>query len=308
MRRRGFIAVAVFSGVVCLVPAARVADRAAVPVQVEIDSEGSTMKGRVFSSGRQAPGATVLLLHGWPGSSDDVLGLGALLSREGLHAVMFNPRGMHGSEGTASFAHALADIGAAFAWLRQPAIARKFGIDTSRIVVAGYSWGGGISLAYAARNPAVRRIISIAGNDHGEFIREYKRNAAFAAAIDDGLRPTMASGGPVRFDPHADGMVELAEHIDVYGLRENAARLADRDILLIGGWEDRQVTVEQYLLPFYRALKREGAATVTFLVYHDDHGFGRVRQRLASDIRDWVLNRTSRQSNAGGETLCDRFR
>jgi hypothetical protein len=135
---------------------------------------------------------------------------------------------------------------------------------------------------------------SIAGNDHGEFVREYKRNAAFAAAIDEMLRPTMAPGGPVRFDPKADGIAELSEHIDIYGLRQNAARLADRDILLIGGWEDRQVTVEQYLLPFYRALKREGAPTVTLLVYHDDHGFGRVRQRLASDIRDWVLNRTFR--------------
>lgn len=294
MRRRGFVAVAVFAITPYLTPATRVQDRAALPVLVEIDSDGSAMKGRVFSSGRQAPGATVLLLHGWPGSSDDVLGLGALLSREGLNAVMFNPRGMHGSEGTASFAHAVADIGAAFAWLRQPAIARKFGIDTSRIVLAGHSWGGGLSLAYAARDPAVHRIISIAGNDYGEFIREYKRNAAFAAAIDTMLRPTMAPGGPVRYDPQADGMVELSEHIDVYGLRENAARLADRDILLIGGWEDRQVTVEQYLLPFYRALTREGAANVTFLVYHDDHRFGRVRQRLAWDIRDWVLNRTSR--------------
>lgn len=32
-----------------------------------------------------------------------------------------------------------------------------------------------------------------------------------------------------------------------------------------------------------------GAADVTFLVYHDDHGFGSVRVKMASDIRDWLL-------------------
>jgi hypothetical protein len=75
----------------------------------------------------------------------------------------------------------------------------------------------------------------------------------------------------------------------VYGLRENAAKLADRSILLIGGWEDVEVTIDQYLLPLYRALRGAGAAKVTFLVYHTDHDFSNVRQRLASDIAGWLL-------------------
>lgn len=83
--------------------------------------------------------------------------------------------------------------------------------------------------------------------------------------------------------------VELVGHQDVYGLRENAANLADRSILLIGGWEDEQVTIDQFLLPLYRALKGSGAAKVTFLVYHTDHDFSNVRQRLASDIAGWLL-------------------
>jgi pimeloyl-ACP methyl ester carboxylesterase len=247
------------------------------------------MKGRVFLSGQKAPAPTLLLLHGWPGSADDVLGLGALLSREGMTAVTFNPRGMHGSEGTASFAHALEDIGAALEWLRAPEVSKKFGVDTSRIVLAGHSWGGGLGLAYAARDKSVRRIVSIAPNDHGEFVREYRRNAARAAAIDKMVAETTGPAGPVRFDPKANGIAELSSHMDVYGLRENASRLADRDILIVGGWEDEAATVEQYLLPFYRALKRAGAAHVTFLVYHDGHNFVGVRERLASDIREWVL-------------------
>jgi hypothetical protein len=49
--------------------------------------------------------------------SGDVLGLGDLLARQGINVVMFNPRGMHASEGTFSFAHTVEDIGAALRWV-----------------------------------------------------------------------------------------------------------------------------------------------------------------------------------------------
>jgi dipeptidyl aminopeptidase/acylaminoacyl peptidase len=83
---------------------------------------------------------------------------------------------------------------------------------------------------------------------------------------------------------------DLRDTGNVYVLRETATRVADCSILLIGGWEDSNVTVEQTVLPYYRALKKAGAQDVTFLVYHTDHTFLSVSQRLASDIRDW-LNR-----------------
>src|SRR3990172_1457696 len=104
-------------------------------VSVRIGSHGSEMRGKVFLSGQKAVAPTVLLLHGWPGSPDDVLGLGALLSRQGITVVMFNPRGMHASDGTASFAHALEDIGAALEWLRLPEMSQKFGVDHSPLLL-----------------------------------------------------------------------------------------------------------------------------------------------------------------------------
>jgi hypothetical protein len=145
-----------------------------------------------------------------------------------------------------------------------------------------------MAMAYAAQDSSVRRVISIAGNDHGEFAREMQRNAAFTESIHRWLLSTRAPQGPARFDMEA-GDKELVDHKNVYGLRENAANLADRSILLLGGWEDEQVTIDQFLLPLYRALRGAGAAKVTFLVYHTDHNFSNVRQRLASDIAGWLL-------------------
>jgi pimeloyl-ACP methyl ester carboxylesterase len=258
------------------------------PLSVEFTSEGACVRGRFFAAVGTAPATTLLLVPGWPGNPNDVLGLGALLAEQGINVCMFNPRGLHQSEGTSSQANTLQDIGAALLWLRQADVQRRFGLDTRRLILGGHSYGGGMAMAYAARDSSVRRVISIAGNDHGEFAREFQRNAAFAEGIRRMLLSTRAPEGPARFDVEA-GLKEFVDRQDVYGLRENAANLADRSILLIGGWEDVEVTIDQFLLPLYRALRGAGAAKVTFLVYHTDHEFSNVRKRLASDIAGWLL-------------------
>lgn len=260
------------------------------PVRVAIDSEGYTMRGRFFPSGKAGRHPTLLLIPGYPGNPDDVLGMGAKLSREGINVLFVNLRGTHGSEGTFTFAGSLRDIGAAFRWLWTSEVTDRFDIDTANVFLGGYSFGGGMSLAYAATDPRAQRLISIAGNDHGEFIREYQRNDSFAEVMNEMLRSTQSPEGPVRFDLEA-ALTELAEGQEVYGLRENAQRLSDRSILLIGGWSDTGVTVDRVLLPFYRALEANGAEDVTFLVYHDDHGFARVRDKLAADITEWIEER-----------------
>jgi pimeloyl-ACP methyl ester carboxylesterase len=255
---------------------------------IEFMSEVSRVRGKFFRAAGTTSAPTLLLVPGWPGTPDDVLGLGALLPELGINVCVFNPRGLHQSEGTSTHANTLQDIAAALRWLRQSDTKRRFALGTARLALGGWSYGGGMAMAYAARDPSVRRLVSIAANDHAEFARELKRTPAFAQGIRRMLRSTQAPEGPARFDVEAS-LKELIEHQDVYGLRENASKLADRSILLIGGWEDQQATIDQYQLPLYRALKSAGAEKVTFLVYHTDHAFAHVRRRLASDIADWLL-------------------
>lgn len=262
------------------------------PLPVEILSDGATMRGRFFKAECRGHCPTLLIIPGQPGGTRDVLGLGTRLSSHGINVLMFNPRGHHQSEGTFTFHNTLDDIGAALAWLHDTANVDRFAIDTSFIGIGGYSFGGGMVLAYAARDPRVRTVFSVVGADHAEIIREYQRNAIFAELVDDMLRAQQAPNGPVRFDIDAS-LRELLEDQDLIGLRENAARLADRRILLLGGLDDPNVTMEHHLLPFYRALGKSGAGDVTFLVYQDDHGFGRSRERLALDIRDWFLRKNA---------------
>lgn len=176
-------------------------------------------------------------------------------------------------------------------WLHDAAIVERFGVDTSAVVIGGHSFGGGATMAYAARDPHVRAIVSLAGTDHGVFIRLYQEDATFAERIGGFIRSTQAPEGPAHFD-FDETIRQLAENQEVFGLQENATQLADRSILLIGGWEDTNTTVDDYMLPLYRALRGAGAQDVTFLVYHDNHGFGQVRERLANDVRGRVLRTT----------------
>lgn len=271
------------------------------PQPVEILSEGAHMRGEFFKADCAGPCPTLLLVPGFPGSAQhEVLGLGARLSEDGVSVLVFNPRGFHQSEGTMTFFNTLDDIGAAFSWLHEDDVVERFAIDTTAIAIGGHSFGGGTSMAYAARDPRVRAVVSLAGTDHAEFIREYQRNPAFSERVDRILGAAQAPEGPARFEREAT-LRELAEHQDVFGLRENAARLADRRILLIGGWEDRNVTVDQHMLPLYRALEEAGAEDVTFLVHHDDHGFGEVRERLEHEVRHWLLREESSRATSPEE-------
>lgn len=261
----------------------------AAPAQapIEIESEGQVMQARLFDVDRGG-GPTLVLLPGWPGNPDDVLGLGARLSERGVRVLMVLPRGMHGSEGATTYAGVMTDVRAALDWLRQPERAARLGIDTTALALGGYSWGGGMALAYAARDEAIRRLVSIAGTDHAVLIRRYLADDDFRAMLRGVLERTRAPEGPVRFD--LDGTLrELAEHQALYGLRENAPRLADRAILMIGAWADRNTSIEEHILPFYRALEAAGATAVTVRVHHADHGFRGVREELAAEIAAWIL-------------------
>jgi pimeloyl-ACP methyl ester carboxylesterase len=263
-------------------------------VTIEFPSQGSQVHGRVFPAGGEALRPTLLLVPGFPGNPNDVAGMGDSLSRLGINVVMFNPRGMHASEGSFSFEHTIEDIGAALRWLERDEVRQRFKIDPGKVTLGGHSYGGGMAMVYAAKDTRVRRLISISGADTGETIRELQRNPASAEAMRKSLSGMLAQRGPVRMDNVETAFQEISKLENVYVLSENAANLADRSILLIGAWEDVQVTVDQTVLPFYRALKRSKAADVTFLVYHADHQFGAVRERLASDIRDWLMQQGGR--------------
>ena len=251
--------------------------------EVQIESNGSKILLSVWSGGAN-PIATVLAIPGWGGGPKDVLDIGKTLSANNITVVVLCSRGWHNSEGIASFSNGLEDIKEAIDWIRN---SDRDDIISTNIILGGHSWGGGMSLAYSARDASIIKIFSIAGTDHGILIRKYISERNFAELIDRGLSSTAYPEGSMRFDP-ADIITELKDSQEVLGLLENANSLNGRDILMFGGWEDTNISIDVFLLPNYREYKSKGVKNIIFKVYHDDHGFRRARQKILSDLVSWI--------------------
>ena len=170
------------------------------PESIIIVRDGIKLQGKVFSTEGTGPFTTVILLHGFPGNEKDVLGLGKRFSEAGINALTFNYSGTFGSEGLYSFVNSQKDIKAAYDFLHKKSNVEKYKIDTAKIILGGYSYGGGMALTYAANHPEIKKIFSVAGTDHGEFMREYASDSDFVKMIDPIFEELKAPQGPVRFD------------------------------------------------------------------------------------------------------------
>jgi dienelactone hydrolase len=257
------------------------------PIDIAFRSDGVLLKGKLHAAEGEGPFPTVILLHGFPDEENDVLGLGRRMSIAGINALTFNYGGTHQSEGEYSIKNTQSEINAAYKFIHKPQNLTRFRVDARRIFLGGHSFGGGMALTYAANHPEITRVFSIAGNDHGEFAREYRRNATMAEMIDAWFKELEAPSGSVRFKGKV-AVKDLLDNADLYDLRKSAPLLANRNILLVGGWDDEQVTIESYLLPLYRALKKEGASDLRFVVYQTNHSFENVGEELAEEVVGWI--------------------
>jgi len=262
-----------------------------IPVEVTIERGEVMLQGKFYESPEEGFLPTVVLLPGFPGNENDVIGLGDRLSQLGVNVLTFNYSGTHNSQGLWGFSHVQSDITAALQFLHILPNITRFGIDTTNIVLGGYSYGGGMAMSYAIDHPEIDKVISIAGNDWGEHFEDYVHNTNLKTSI-DGMVDWAVSSGFVRPDKGelpkeflANGTAGLDSSLYI---KRNAGRLAQKNILLIGAWDDTGVVIEKYILPLYRALQAEKAQHVRIIAYQDDHSFSQSRDAMANAITDWL--------------------
>ena len=230
-----------------------------IPADITIDRDGIQLKGKLYQAEGEGNLPTVILLQGSTGNTTDVIGLGERLSQYGIHAMTFNYSGTHQSQGEFGFANSLADITAVFGFLKSPHSIQTYKIDTASIFLAGYSFGGGMAMTYAIKHQEIPAVISIAGDDWGEFFEDYIRNPGMKKTVDSSV-DNLATTGIIRYGPGCmpkdiglPGLKKLDP--DLYTKR-NSSYLAKKDLLIICGWDDTAVSMERYIIPLYRALKQ----------------------------------------------------
>ena len=263
------------------------------PVPVVFESKGANIRGLFYKASGTEPLPTVVLCHGFPGNSTDVLGLGERLMKSGFNALAFNYRGTWGSKGTFTMANSVEDVAVAVHYVKSTVAIRDFNIDPSRIAIIGASFGGGVALLGSLNDLAARKVVYIAGGDFGELRRMMQQNAEFKRAIEKSIDQDISNSGFTA--PRAERLIaEILEDIDKYDLVKHAKSLSRKDIFLIGGWRDQMNDIEHHILPLFRALQRHEAKQVQIEIFDTDHSFANVRSQLAEKIVSWLKRTQSK--------------
>jgi uncharacterized protein len=260
------------------------------PYPISFFCGDSKLQGWFYPAAGTGPFATVILLHGFPPESQDVIGQGARLMQEGINVLVFDHRGVRESEGVFTPQNALADVYAAIAYLRTTDVAESMKLDPSRIILAGYSYGGGLALIASLQEPSIYKIATIAGADLAELARQCLENDEFRKNAEIQKDEEMDERGMVRGLGGKAFVASVIDRMDEYDWLKHAEALADKDILLIGGWRDPYATIERFILPIYRALQDRGAKKLNIEVYDTDHSFLGFEDRLARRIISWIRN------------------
>lgn len=263
---------------------ARDAKHPAANRQVLILSHGQGMNGVLMLAAGAGPKPTMLLLHGLPGNEQN-LDLAQAIRRAGWNVLTLHYRGSWGSPGRFSLAGAGEDAEVAMDFLRQPDNARQYGIDTSRLVIAGHSMGGFLAARYAATHDDVAGAVLIdpwnaGASGKAVLAAPESRQDAIAAMGDD-------FGNSLAGTDAAQLMAEVERHAQDWDLLETATRLARKPLLIV----DAQYGNAEQVAPLAAAIRsslKAGGGQLKAVTLASDHGFADHRIALAGVTVGWL--------------------
>ncbi|MBP8726574.1 MAG: alpha/beta fold hydrolase [Saprospiraceae bacterium] len=255
---------------------------------LKFSSGGSTLTGYFFDSHR--PGSPTLLFTQGFMDSGDVWGIGKTLSANGINVFTFDFRGCHKSGGLQSLANSQEDLDAALITLKSKELINRYGIDTHKIVLGGYSYGGHMSVLCCIRHPEVKRVVSISGGDLGILANSMAANSELKKKYTAFFQSIQKPAGPVDF-LFDDPVRELMEQHVRFDLCRQAHRLAGKDVFLTGGMDDLTVSLEEHIIPVYRRFSKIENIKLTCKIYSCDHSYRNVSTELMNDIAIWIRDR-----------------
>ena len=258
------------------------------PTEITFASNGDKIHGWFYKAKGKEPFPTVILLHGYPGGDGDLFKLGQTLIKEGFNAITFNYSGTWQSEGMYLPETSLKNVETAIDFIKSAQSIKSFGTDTSKISIIGYSYGGGMALLGSLFDRSVQKVISIAGGDLSVVARMIEESPDYRKFHQNYLDECIADPAMSRGLGGKASHEWLLKNRDDYDLKKHADKLAQKDILLLGGWFDQAIKIEDHILPLFRSLQNHKAANLEIYIFKTDHSFKNVREDLISKIISWL--------------------
>ncbi len=250
---------------------------------VQFESHGAKINAQLYRPAGEGPHPTVILFHGLPGNEQN-LDLARVLQRAGWTVITFHYRGSWGSGGDFHLKGGVEDGQALLAELQNPERAHAWGVDPTRLVVVGHSYGGYVAARLAAETPMIKAAVLIAPWDVSYDARAWgalapaARTAAGAANYDDvegrltGVTVASLTDETVRDGPDLD-------------LTKLAPALAARPLLVLTATRDDPDDQAAGLLA---ALKARRAPHLGVRRMVTDHGFNDHRIALETVVTTWL--------------------
>ncbi len=254
------------------------------PDTISYAIEGDYLQGYFYYAGiPNAP--TVFHLPGFMDSGDK-WNLGTRLADAGINFFTIDFRGCYQSEGKHSLDNAMADVRYGLKWLKDDTVIKQYKLDTTNLILSGYSYGGGIALAYAIQNPEVKNIIGIAALDIGTFAGQLETDNYLASFYSVVYEMAKKPTGPIDF-LYADPVEDVYRHQQNFSVLKNASMLGGRNVLLLVGKSDDIVNPLIYTLPLHRQLKMLGINS-HLKSFPTGHSFGGQEEQITATVINWL--------------------
>jgi uncharacterized protein len=241
---------------------------------LHIPTGGVKVNGVAYLAAGAGAHPTFVLLHGLPGNEKN-LDLAQAVRRAGWNAITFNYRGSWGSPGVYRFAQDLEDAEAVLAYLRDPSNVAALGIDTTRLVLAGHSLGGWVTVQTAAHDHRLAGAVLISAADMGSGAANPR------AQVVKVMADNMEALAGVTPETMAD---ELIAHGAAWRFEKAYDGLAHTPLLV--------VTADDGLAPtgdsLVAAVRQRGNTRVTTVHFATDHSYSDRRIALESAVIRWL--------------------
>jgi len=241
---------------------------------LHIPSGGVSINGVAYTAAGPGRHPTFVFFHGLPGNEKNI-DLAQAVRRAGWNAVTLNYRGSWGSPGEFRFGNNLQDADAVLAYLADTANARKLGVDTKRIVIAGHSMGGWVTALTAAHHPELLGAILISTADMSRV----------AGTPREQLVPFMADNLESLAGTTAEQMADEIRGAPKDWSFDSAAAGLTKTRLLVLTSDDGLAPHSAALVQRVRSL---GNTRVTTRHVATDHSWSDRRIRLQSEVLRWL--------------------
>jgi pimeloyl-ACP methyl ester carboxylesterase len=249
----------------------------------------------IYRPPTQQQRGTVLLLHGFPGSrigegfSPSTRSLATSLANSGYSVVRFNYIGSWANGGQFSWFGGVLDTEAILRFLRTDE-ARRLGIDGSRIVLVGHSYGGWVALMTAARDPTVRCVATMASANMGrtgQLIRDdralYEQRVALYQETLRGPEP------PIRAESAKALADDVMDHAEGWDLTNHIEQLRSKQLFFVNAEQDTLLPQQLYRQPLIDGLLQANAPTLrTAAIEGADHNFSQHGPQVNNMIESWI--------------------